>query len=231
MPNMIEDDDIKLPGDMTAIVFVTLIAVALLSVVAIGSYVYAKKRVGTTVLPGGVTYLGPTTTPVAQPSPSTATIPIDSNTRWDTQKGKVFPYSFLYPSSLSLGFFPNDPFDGVTIFWKDTNSQENIFLRIEDLNKLKNTAQYIQTSKKEYVSNWWKQYTWKGVASVVEFTNANGMKGYRAKYIDDKGGTPFDNIFFEIPGKPDLVVWMGSKLLEQSVFDTMVNSFTWETSR
>lgn len=171
------------------------------------AYQYSRPRPGGIVLPGGITYLGP--------SPSQADV------KWATQTGKKYPYSFLYPSSLSLGVFPSDPFDAVTIFWGDTNPQENLLLRVETLKDPKK-------SKKDYVRDWWKDYTWKGVADIAEFTNSNGLKGYRAKYLDSSGTSPFDHVFFEVPGRPDLVIWMSGKMLEQGVFDKIVDSVSWK---
>jgi hypothetical protein len=222
---MPEPEEHYSPQEYKKIAVITVLAVFVLCTVTIGSYVFARQRTGTTVLPGGVTYLGPSPTPfVSLPS---STIEIPANTLWGPYQGKIFPYTFIYPTNLSLGVFPNDPFDGVTIFWKDTNPQENIFLRVEDLNKIKEMSAYINKPKKEYANIWWKQYNWKGVASVDPFTNSKGMKGYRAKFINDKGQTPFDNIFFEIPGKPNLVVWLASRLLDTATFDKIADSFNW----
>jgi len=198
--------------------FVVLTGIVLLA------YLYSRPRVGTVVLPGGITYLGPTesATPVSrvkrQVSSEKISVPTDSALA--TQTGKKYPYSFLYPSSLSLGVFPNDPFDAVTIFWGDTNPQENLLLRVETLKDTKK-------SKKDYVLDWWKDYTWKGVSDITEFTNSKGLKGYRAKYLDSSGSSPFDHVFFEAPGRPELVIWLSGKMLEQGVFDKIVDSVTW----
>lgn len=194
------------------VLVVTVVAFLILTAAAVAAYSYSASRPGSLVIPGGVTYLGPKPT---------------ADVTSAEQKGKIFPYSFSYPSTLSLGVFPGDPFDAVTIFWGNTNPQENLLLRVEDLNKIPNMKSYVGKSKKSYVENWWKQYDWKGAASVSEFTNSKGLKGYRAKYTDAGGTSPHDNIFFEIPGRPELVIWMSGKLLEQPVFDRIVDSVTW----
>lgn len=226
---MPDDQDVYTPHEIKKIGAIFIIGFVILSIVTIGSYLYAKQRTGTTVLPGGVTYLGPSPTPHPQSSGQTM-ISIPTNATWVPNPGKIFPYTFMYPNTLSLGVFPGDPFDSVTLYWGNTNAQENMFLRVEDLNKLKDMNVYINKSKKEYANIWWKQYNWKGVASVDSFTNSKGMKGYRAKYVNDKGQTPFDNIFFEIPKRAELVVWMGSRLLDNVTFDKMVESFYWDTT-
>ena len=205
--------------------FVVLTGIVLLA------YLYSRPRVGTVVLPGGITYLGPTesATPVSrvkrQVSSEKISVPTDSALA--TQTGKKYPYSFLYPSSLSLGVFPNDPFDAVTIFWGDTNPQENLLLRVENINVCKESPCKAARTLLAYVFDWWKDYTWKGVADISEFTNSKGLKGYRAKYLDSSGSSPFDHIFLEVPGRPELIIWMSGKMLEQGVFDKIVDSVTW----
>ncbi|MBI3955739.1 hypothetical protein HY339_00630 [Candidatus Gottesmanbacteria bacterium] len=214
------NDDIKkaLPAVGTA--FFVLLGIVILA------YLYSRPRGGSIVLPGGITYLGPSPTVVSRQSSVVSNtknekIPVSADATWTTQTGKKYPYSFLYPSSLSLGVFPDDPFDAVTIFWGDTNPQENLLLRIETLKDPKK-------SKKEYVFDWWKEYNWKGVSDISEFTNSKGLKGYRAKYIDASGTSPFDHVFFEVPNRPELVIWMSGKMLEAGVFDRVVDSVTWE---
>lgn len=202
---------------------------ALLLAAVFVSFKQTRTRTSTIVLPGGITYLGPTPTQSPEPrAQSSSTVVIPSDTKWLTYQGKKFPYSFEYPDSLSLGVFPNDPFDGVTIFLEGTDAQANLFFRVEDLDKL-NKKEFISKPKIEYAQAWWKDYTsWKGVASVTRFTNSQGMVGYRAKYLNDQGETPYDHLFFEVQNRPDLIIWMASSLLPASVFDRLADSLTWQ---
>jgi hypothetical protein len=190
----------------------------------------AKTAKSAIVLPGGITYLGPTPT-TSQPDThfsalAARVIPVPPNTPWAEYKGKQFPYTFSYPTSLALGVFPNDPYEGVTIFYGNLNAQENLFFRVDNLTVL-NKKEYIGKPL-EYASNWHKEYTWADVASVTAFTNSKGLKGYRAKYKDDKGNTPYDHVFFEVPANTNLVIWISGKLFEQAVFDQLVDSVSWE---
>ncbi len=206
-----EPINMKQAGSIAGAVFFILLGIVLLA------YQYSRPRPGGIVLPGGITYLGPSPTP----PPTPGKIPVPADTKWQTQSGKKYPYSFLYPSPLSLGVFPDDPFDAVTIFWGDTNPQENLLLRVE-------TVKNPKKSKKDYVLDWWKDYTWKGVSDITEFKNSKGLKGYRAKYLDASGSSPFDHVFFEVPGRPELVIWMSGKMLEQGVFEKIVDSVMWK---
>lgn len=189
------------------------------------SYRQSKSRTPQIVLPGGVSYLGLSETPV--PKPVSGKIAVPNDAIWDTWKGKKYPYSFSYPTSLSLGFFPNDPFDAVTIFWGNTNPQENLLLRVENLSADPKNKQYVKGSKRTYVENWWKQYSFTGISTIEEFTTTHGLKGYRVGYKDSSGKTPYEHVFLEVPGKPELVVWLSQKLLEKPIFDKVVESLTW----
>lgn len=210
---------------VTGIIAIAIIV--LLTGATILSFWYAKGRPGSIVIPAGNTYLGPSLTPVPPP-PQTDRIQVPANDERALQTGKVFPFSFTYPKSLSLGVFPGDPFDSVTIFWGNTNPQENLLLRVENLKDIPNASEYLNKPKIEYARDWWKQYNWKGVDSVVQFTNSKGLTGYRAKYKDGRGAIPFDHVFFEVPNRPELVIWMSGKLLDQATFDAIVDSVSWQ---
>lgn len=206
--------------------FIGIGGIVVLTIASIASFQYAKNRPSTIVLPAGNTYLGPSISPLPPPAqPDRITIP--PNDELVIQKGKIFPFSFSYPKSLSLGVFPGDLFDSVTIFWGNTNPQENLLFRVEKLKDIPNARPYLNRPKIEYARDWWKQYNWKGVDTVVQFTNAKGLIGYRAKYKDATGEVPFDHVFFEVPKRPELIIWMSGKLLDQSTFDKIVDSVSW----
>lgn len=222
-----KNNQIVISKETLQTILIALGAFAILILVTLVSFRYAKGQPVSIVLPNGLTYTGPASpTPVAYQPPNSF-IPVPTDTQWKEQKGLIFPYSFSYPLTLSLGVFPGDPFDSVTIFWNNTNPQENLLLRVEDLNKNADMKQYVNKPKKEYVNVWWKQYTWKGIESITEFSNSKELKGYRAKFKDTSGKTPYDNIFFEVPNKPNLVIWMSTKLLSPDVFDKIADSVSW----
>lgn len=188
-----------------------IIASLLLFSAVIWSYASAKNRTSTIVLPGGLTYLGPSPSPISPSTPSTPT--------WSTWKGAIYPYSFDYPATMNLGLFPNDPMDSVTAFIDGTDASQNVFFRVEKL----------QGAPMDYATNWWKQYNWKGVSSVTTFTNENGLKGYRAQYLNEKNETPYDHIFFEVPNRKDLIIWISGRLFSKQDFDRLVESVTFSS--
>ncbi len=227
------------PKELQQTLAVAAIAFIILISATYFSYRHTKSRTPQIILPGGVTYLGPSPTGNATPPKNTETakpsaagkIPVPDNATWSTWKGQKYPYSFSYPTSLSLGFFPNDPFDAVTVFWQNTNPSENLLLRVEDLSQNKDSKEYINKTKREYVAYWWKQYAFTGIQSVKEFTTTTGYKGYRAQFTNQSGSPTPDQIFLEIPGNPNLVVWMNQKLLDLPVFDKIVDSFLWKETK
>jgi hypothetical protein len=216
-------DDVPNPKVILPAILVSILLIA----GVVGAFTWSKSRTSSIVLPGGVTYLGPTLSPTNKPTVIVSgKVVIPAGVDWTEYKGKQFPYTFLIPQSLSLGVFPNDPFDAVTVFSDGMDPQTNLFFRVEDLTKLKKTA-YIDAPKLQYANDWWKDYTWEGVLSVTPFTNSTGLNGYRAKYKDASGGSPYDHVFFEVPGRKDLMIWLSGKLFDPKVFDRIVDSVAW----
>jgi len=205
---------------------------------------------GTIVLPAGGTYLGPsstTETPAPTPIPTTtiATTPppnAAANGSYTTQQGKLafpknatwvsvfgnkYPYAFQAPKALPLVTLPNDQFDIWAISWNNQPPDQNVLIGVDNLTRTDNLKQYINTTKRAYVENWWKQFGLTGVSSITEFTNSNGLKGYRAKYTTASGVSPNDDVFFETPNS-SLVIHMASGILDPSIFNLIVDSVSWK---
>jgi hypothetical protein len=116
-----------------------------------------------------------------------------ANTPMSTMKGKKYPYSFSAPTSLKLTTFPNDQFDIYAIAWENRPPDQNVLVGVDNLTRTDALKQYVTLSKRSYVETWWKQFGGlKGVASIVEFTNSKGLKGYRAKYLNTQSVTNED---------------------------------------
>jgi hypothetical protein len=232
------DDDEQLTAEETQnyikIGIIATVAVLILTGITVYAYRYAKKRSSTVVLPGGTTYLGPgqdQQTPAPPVVPQSFTI--DSTTAWKEYSGKVYPYSFSYPETLTLVVFPSDKTDSVAISFNNIPAQQNLMLRVSDIADLEpDLKEYIAKPKKEYVNNWWKQYSGlKGVKNIEEFVNTRGMKGYKALYLTQSNETPNMDVFFEVPGKPGIMVWLSRSVLDQSVFDRIIDTFFWDKSK
>ena len=205
------------------------------------SYHLSNTNRGTIAIPAGKTYLGPAdllpdwtglSKPTASPIPQqeeSSVFTADEKTPWILWYGKRFPYQFSYPKTLTLSGFPNDPSDSVGISWNGKKPSENILLSVIELSKNKAFEPYIKKPKKEFVEQWWKQFTGlSGVSTITEFTNKKGLKGYKTRFINAQGQTPNLDIFFEVPKKPELVIRIANGILDETVFDTIMESVEWK---
>lgn len=196
------------------------------------TYRYSQSRSRNIILPGGTTYLGetPTPIPITSPTPTTPAIfTAASDVAWKTRSGKIYPYSFSYPSTLNLVIFPDDLTDSVAIEWKNIPPQLNILANIELIEDRDKT--YVKKPKIEYAKNWYKFFPGlTGVGKVQKFTNVNGLKGYKVWFVNKTGSSPNLDVFFEIPGKPNLMIHMANGIIDSPIFDRMIDSLKWNTS-
>lgn len=210
------------------LIIVTTTGILLLSAAVYGAYRYSQNRSSSLILPGGVTYLGPSLSPApsVQPSSSSLRFTAPSDVIWDTYSSKVYPYLFSYPASLPIVIFPGDTNDSVAIAWGNIPPQENVLLNMEFIEK--RDPNLTKQSKIEYVRNWYKFFPgWKSVASVIPFTNANGLKGYRAVYINTLGASPNLDVFFEVPNNQNILIHLANGILDPPLFDRIVDSLKW----
>lgn len=199
------------------------------------SYKYSQKQSSGIVLPGGVTYLGPSQTPAesaSTPVPTKARelFTAGPDVKWSSHSGVIYPYSFSYPQTLTLVVFVNDPSDNVAISWGDILPQENILLNMEFIDK--RDPKLVSQPKEEYVRNWYKFFPGlKGVAKVEPFVNTNGLKGYKASYINYANASPNTDVFFEIPDQPMMMIHMANGILDPLIFDRILDSVKWTTPK
>ncbi len=150
------------------------------------------------------------------------------DTPWATINGRKYPYSFKAPKGLKLSTFPNDQYDIYAIAWENRPPDQNVLIGVDDLSRTDALKQYISVSKRSYVENWWKQFGGlKGVGSILEFTNSNGLKGYRAKYLNSANQSPNEDVFFETPD-PKYVIHLASGILDNSIFNPLIDSIAWK---
>jgi len=202
------------------------VGILVLSGAVYAAYQYASSQRADVVLPGGVTYLG--TSPTVMPQPSTAPLifTIDPTTPWIERRGIVYPFTFSHPETLELVIFINDPSDSVGIVWGNIPPQQNLLFNAEKIDG--RDTKFVRQPKIEYVRNWWKHFSGlKGVSQVTQFTNSNGLKGYRASYINYADASPNVDIFFEVPRNPNLLLHFANGILDPKVFDRIIDSVAW----
>lgn len=217
-------------AEKTKIIMGTIVGSLVLAVVVFAGYQSSLKVDGRLTLPAGDTYLGPKKED--QPQPKGAEKPRENRftateeTPWVSYSGKIYPYTFSYPETLKLTSFPNDPSDSVAIDWGGIPVGQNIFLNIEFI---KNHDLNLVGKPLEYVQGWWQYFSGlKGVRSVIEFTNSQGLKGYKAAYINQAGKSPNVNVFFEIPDDPSIIIHLANGVLEPKIFERIIDSVQYQ---
>lgn len=215
------------------------IAFLVLTGIVFLAYQYSRPRPGGVVLPGGITYLGPSPTvketinkkqetdgkiALADPMRFTA----DASVSWTTIKSAKYAYTFSIPETLTLTPFLTEEFDAYAITWNNVAKEANVLIGVENLASDEKKAMYVQKSKKEYIESFWsKQYNLTGIKTMEPFTNGKGLNGYKVKFQTTGGISPFDDVFFEVPKMPNLVVHLSNAILDPTVFDKIVESVTW----
>src|SRR3989338_422954 len=216
-------------GNLLKLIF--FIFAVLLSVGALYiAYRYSLLQSNNIILPGGITYLGPSST--AKPILPTLTLKphkvftAPSDEKWVTYHGVIYPYSFNHPQSLSLAVFPKDKADSVAFSFDKVDPRVNILLNIDKISD--RDPGFSGKPIIDYVKNWYMYFSGlKGVDKIDAFQNDNNLKGYRAVFINDVNQTPNVDIFFEVPGNNDLVIHLANGNLDPSIFDRIVDSVKW----
>lgn len=215
--------------DFTKLAIATIAGVLILGGAIYGAYRYSQKQAGNVTLPGGVTYLGPSPNPTAgtqQPPTAPLRFTADASTPWKDFTGKYYPFSFSYPSTLPLVVFIGDTNDTVAISWGNIPPQQNILLNLEFLDK--KDPKYLSQPKVEYVKDWYKFFSGlKGVEKIEPFTTASGLRGYKASYINYSNSTPNTDVFFDIPGRSNLMIHMANGIIDPTIFNRMLDSVKW----
>jgi hypothetical protein len=200
---------------ITVAVVVTVIGILLV----LAHYQQISGRQGTIVIPAGNTYLGPSPTTQAPASE-----------QWHTVKGHIYPYTMSVPTTIALTTFPNDPYDMYALMGSDPSS--NVLIGVDDLSKNTARSQFTNQPKTAYINAWYKQFSiLTGVKSIDPFTDSNGLKGYKVKFLTASGESPSLDIFFEIADKPQYVIHLSNGPLDPAVFATIVDSIGWETEK
>lgn len=207
-----------------------ILAILILAAAVYAAYLYSQSRSGAIVLPGGVTYTGPTSQAAEKkvsPLPERKRFTAKPDVPWIKFSGQYHPYSFSYPETLTLVFFPDDdPLDTVAISWGDIPPQLNILLNLEFIDQ--RDPSYIDQPKIEYVRNWHKHFSgFSGVAKIEPFTNTSGLTGYKAIYINTADQTPNVDVFFEVTNEPNMMIHMANGILDPAIFDRMIDGLEW----
>jgi len=197
-------------------------------VVFVGLVIYVFNTVknnkkGQVVFPAGVNYVGPGGQ--AETQPLYDYTKLLSSSDWKTYKGKTFAYSFQYPKELLPLVFANDPTDAVTFKMGTIIPEHNLMLVVETI---ENRDKTLVGKQEEFVRTYWKYFGGlKGLSSIKQFTNEQGLTGYKAVYATKTGSFTTERIFFVIPNDPSHMIYLANIFVPggEVFFDRVVNSF------
>ena len=215
--------------DIKVMAIATIVGLIILGGALYVAFRYSQTRSSNIILPAGVTYLGPSPTPTVSPDqPPTAPLRFTapSDVTWLTYDGKLYPYSFSYPSTLALVVFPGDLTDGVAIAWGNIPPQQNILLNMEFIDKRDPALR--DKPKVEFVKTWYKYFSGlKDLRKIEPFTNTSGLKGFKASYINYAGNSPNVDVFFDVPDDKNKLIHLANGILDPEIFKRLVDSVKW----
>jgi hypothetical protein len=222
-------EPIELEGQEKNLIRVGIIAIVIVVFLMVTVFTWnswTQKRKGEVVMHSGVSYLGPTQAAAASTNSGKFTAPADTPTK--IIKGQEYQYTITIPETLELVRLGENPYDIWAVKYANINPSSAVLIGVDNLQTNEKLKTYVNQPKIAYVENWWRQFGGlTGVSSITPFTNSKGLKGYKAKYTTGSGPSPNEDIFFEVPGKKNLVIHLSNGVLDQAVFDKIVDSVSW----
>lgn len=219
------------PVENQKVVLGMLIAILVIGGIVAGGYLYSKKKGGQTVLPAG--YQKPISAQdiecdKARPAAANIwdyygkcdRIKLAPGAKLETIGNVEYNFAITLPSDLKLAPFPN----GMGIAYKEIAPNINLLYSI-DL-AASRSGELSKLTGEDYVRNYWRQYSGlTGIKSLETITNNNGNKAYKAVYIIGGAQEGNQEIFFELGEKTGNFVHFTRGILDQPLYDSIINSF------
>lgn len=229
------DSGEQFEGQEKSLVMVSALAGGFVVLLLVGIFAWHswnQSRESKVVLHAGYTYTGPTPTPGAAQVNNAGKFTADANATWKTVKGQKYAYSFEAPENLNLVRLNETQFDIWAISWNNLSPDSNVLIGVDNLNRTPQLKEYINKPTISYVEDWWKQFgSLTGVSTITPFTNKNSIKGYRARYKSGANPAVTEDVFFEVPKHPELVIHLANGVLSSEVFDRILDTINWDASQ
>lgn len=202
-----------------------VILVVFVAVVGGVYYWVSTKNKGQQVFPAGINYVSPKGTEAQKPVLLFDFAKLAESSDWSVYKGKLFAYSFQYPSVFKPVNYLNDKTDAVAFKVNSLPPEQSLLLTVETISSRDKT---LVGKQEEFVKNYWKFFSGlKSLNKIEAVTNEKGLKGFKANYIV-KGSNAItsDYYFFVIEGDTDHLLHVGDIFPTEgkTVFNRIVNS-------
>lgn len=235
--------------DFTKIIIGLCLAVVVLGGIVYASYSLTQKKPGGVTFPAGYkqpkaetpgaqqgTTIASVNCSISEPNPENVwayylkceRFKTSDKSTWKDYTNKDFETSFDFslPSDLSIVEYPN----GIGINYKEISAANNLLFSVDLASS--RSGEFKEMKADAYVKNYWRQYS--GLTSLKSyeaFTNQFNVKGHKAQYLNFANESPNQEVFFEFPTLPGSFVHFASGVLDQSVYDKIIDSFKWETKK
>lgn len=232
--------------DFTKIIIGLVIAVVVLGGIVYASYSLTQKKPGGQTFPAGFkqptantpgaqqgTTIASVNCGITQPNPDNVwayylkcdRFKTTTTTTWQPYVNKEFEFDLSLPSDLSTIDYTN----GMGVNYKEILAASNLLFSIDIASS--RSGEFKDMKGDPYVKNWWRQYS--GLTSLKSYeaiTNQYNVKGHKAQYLNFANESPNIEVFFEFPNSPGDFVHFASGVIDNSVFDKIIDSFKWATT-
>jgi len=226
------DDEKEDQPEFGKVIVGFLVAVLVLGGIVYAGYTYSQKKGKDKVLPNGYPAdQGPGVIDCSKPRDPAANVweyylKCDKikadDAKWVEHTNDEYGFSLMVPDNINIEPYSN----GLGVPYKEIPGTSHLLYSV-DL-AASRSGEFGKMSGKEYVENYWRQYSGiAGVNYVEEIVNEQGLQGYKANYKFANGqDSPNTEIFFELEDGSGDYVHFASGIFDEPVFDKIIGTFT-----
>lgn len=232
--------------DFTKIIVGLVIAVVILGGIVYASYSMTQKKSKGQTFPAGFqqptsntpganqgTTIASVNCSITEPNPENIwayylkcdKYKTKADTKWKSYQNQEMGFEISIPADLDTMEYPN----GLGINYKQIEASGDLLFSADLASS--RSGEFKDQKGDVYVKNYWRQYS--GLTSLKSyeaFTNQFNIKGHKATYLNIANESPNNEVFFEYPLKSGDYIHFASGVLDQTVFDKIIDSFKWENT-